>query len=1454
MDFNKTDTNKPLTFISWLEVQSNVSSDLSTNLNLYQQYLVGWTKQKKVKNLQEDNTITSLYIDLIKEITLNFSSEEEKRFIVNFDYSKKDNLDIIIPFFIQKLKSICLYYSLRRENLKEKISLLPVKGTNLSVSKLIKNILISNIESGFSQKLIEGKTTIPSLSAVNLFLDVKVEELYDNKNYFDIPYSDLETLSNSSKNNQYDNFNIPGLDSDLYTDFAQSIKNAINQYPIYVESLLGNLSVNLNLSGTELHLLKERDFIQYINSGKNEDLKINLLKRLAPSYASCDFYYLSTGSTLESVTSGTLFKASNKTSDVTQNILNKNSFKIAAVQSLDNIYSAYELGKFFTPDKTGILKYNTFDKIYSINYGRLQPNKLYIFPDPNVVESDENINGVSPIVYKVDVTWNKIGKESGFRFGDVISSNYFQLFYPYQSYSQDTGAQPTGLSVSYDNLDFWSGDKSSTWNTENNLWPGLDTVEKLPIDSRVNTLLINEGVLTDWYSDVYGNQFGLYKNLPENYLQYEKNKGYPGKLYVKDTRTGLVSTFSHFFKNIENKYPAKVISEIYEGVYSFYNIKDTVVIETSNYVVVDSYIYDTDEGRFKNTILPGVYIPKHTINSNLEKYINCFYVESEQNLYLCFLKLLPTLSASNYKVLYPAIYKINIDNTNVEQVYPLKNFDTTIYSLSSSEYRSFPEVDIRRIEGGKFSYKEKFGIFNLTYQAYNLNDIPFIVNEQFSVAAGIDKLFTYKPILHKPYHYVRDVNFSNPKFDLTLRHSATYSELIGYKDFNTFNYTLDKKLQDKFHFCSNISPVYLNTAGEHYVQFDWDSYIFGNVFIGCESIGVAKIDEVNIVDLRDGSLGVTLTYEDTYYRIKDFKFGNRVYTLSAYRPINTNGTLVTFIVQPSGFEYNGEIFCKDIINTYKIVEIVKRGNGEGVVRGLPACLDCGDICTFAYPQYGTITLIPSAAKESVFTGWIGNPCQGLASNCIATFTENTVLTAIFNKTPEYTISMTTNMPGNVPVVTNATNLSCNGYDTCTATFKEGEIALLSAYVPLGFILEDFFGSDCENTTPCPVLMTKNYSVTAVFLSSINTIEVYNIPPAQGLNAGTTYLSLCGDNHITSYSEKITVPTGTRITLSANNVFPYTFKNFAGSPCSSSIGNNFCTFLVTKNYSISSYFDFPRYTVSTITSGNGIYYIESSKSKSDNTFINIGTKYLKNTRNVSTAAYLSGETVTLTARGDSLGGTTYTQIVLLSSFGLVPRIIDSKTIELTIPRVTNNITVTALGVIDEFNFSVEKVGINTTTAKKHTVTVEIDGVLDTIGFDVSSRNYITVPGNLVKITPYLTPSYSDVLLYVGNSNDLYYEYTFSSPVLQVTTGTGSTFTVEATDILGVSNVFNLDSLTPPLISTTGFVLEVDNVGAPVYYIPSIDSEVVKVYYGKDSVLVKEEDSLPILMQDGKEIQI
>ena len=486
---NPKDYDSPYSFLAFMQYQNFSNIDVNDQLKSYQQYVNTWAGKKNLKKSEENAVVRDAYVNLMREITLNFSTEEEKRFILNADFNDDSDLDIIIPFFIQKLKQISLYYSDKRKEVKNSLIKYNLKGSNFGVETIVKKLVYDYIDNNL-------RTNRKQLSSFHTNFDVSIVENYsDSDVFYDNPENTEHTFTNK-------------IDPNIFINIKQSIIDTISAYPFYLKnsenSYISNFTYNPILSGTELQYLKSRDFINYIQNGQ-DSLKINLLKSLYPKFIGTDFYYLSTNSENKSV-SGLLFDANSFDGQY----LNKHFPTTILTESLENIYSIYEIGGFFVPQNQGILIYNTPKKAYQIDSSKIENNKVYIFPDPdkigNTIYTSGRENENIPLVYLIDVAWNRTKISNGYRFNDVLSNNYNQLFYGYQSRQQNTKVSTEGIAKVTDNVTFWKGDKNFTWE-------GTLDSNIFPIDKDKEELLLDEGIAVDWYCDESSNEFGLYKKV-----------------------------------------------------------------------------------------------------------------------------------------------------------------------------------------------------------------------------------------------------------------------------------------------------------------------------------------------------------------------------------------------------------------------------------------------------------------------------------------------------------------------------------------------------------------------------------------------------------------------------------------------------------------------------------------------------------------------------------------------------------------------------------------------------------------------------------------------------------------------------------------------------------------------------------------------------------------------------
>lgn len=857
----------PVSFLAWYNQKNYTTTDLDGLFRQYKEYVIAWGRQKKLDTNKVNQTIRDSYIQVLRELIIDYSTEEERRFISNADLSDPSDLDIVLPFFINKIKQVCLYYANTRENLKTAQLQHNLRGSNYGIENLVKQLIFDAAQ---TNQVVFSETTcnFPPISAIARQLTIFVEELYDLKNnYYNQgnpkPIRSTQTPVISSPNNVY---------SRIYIDFKQAIIDAIRQYPFYVSSLgINNFTVNPLLSGTELNYLKNRDFITYL-SGGTEDLKLNLIKKLSPKYLANDFYYLSTGSTATNFVSGLLFSVKPLTGAPTLNLLNRQTPSVATVPSLENLYTEYEIGRLFLPQHQGLLIHNTPLKRYSLDLQSLQPNTVYAYPDPEILGNtsynSQQDNNLIPIIYAVDVSWNKRSKSNQFAFGDIISNSYNPLYYGYESREQDLQLDTAGLSKSYDNVQFWEGTFQEQW-ANADLWPGLSKQESLPLGDRQLSLLSNDYTPVYWGSDIYNNEYGLLKRVSAlrslsaagnnpGLLPNRSTKTVPGNnagdhsiaqkkylvsghLFFRNSVTNIVSPASAALSAVFFKYPAEVKNEINTSLHYFSMYYDTFVIETENYVVVDSIIFDYDQQKVTINSNPGTFFRKWTLNNKLEKFAGEWYSEIDRSLYICFLTLNDRLSSSNYKLLYPKIYKTPLTNIKLSVVYPSPEADlASTYSISAT-FIDPPQIDIREIEGISFSRLEKNNLFNLTYLGKNLNSIPFFVNEQ--IQKNDPYYFSYDPELFKPFYFVYDNNYSNPVLQFFVKYNASSSGVMGVHLPNELIFDVGQEniFNTTYLYCDGVKPVQINNTGRYIIQFDWESYSEVTIFIGCNYYKIRNV-------------------------------------------------------------------------------------------------------------------------------------------------------------------------------------------------------------------------------------------------------------------------------------------------------------------------------------------------------------------------------------------------------------------------------------------------------------------------------------------------------------------------------------------------------------------------------------------------------------------------------------
>jgi hypothetical protein len=91
---NPKDYDSPYSFLAFIQYRNLSNIDANEELKSYQKYVNTWASKKNLKKSDENAIVRDAYVNLMREITLNFSTEEEKRFILNADFEDDSDLDM----------------------------------------------------------------------------------------------------------------------------------------------------------------------------------------------------------------------------------------------------------------------------------------------------------------------------------------------------------------------------------------------------------------------------------------------------------------------------------------------------------------------------------------------------------------------------------------------------------------------------------------------------------------------------------------------------------------------------------------------------------------------------------------------------------------------------------------------------------------------------------------------------------------------------------------------------------------------------------------------------------------------------------------------------------------------------------------------------------------------------------------------------------------------------------------------------------------------------------------------------------------------------------------------------------------------------------------------------------------------------------------------------------------
>jgi hypothetical protein len=453
------DNTTPFSFLEFI-TSTNVDYTPEEYNKFYLYYLKTWTETKNNKAEENAKSYIEYYVSFLKELTITYSTQQEIKFLSTLDFNDPVDLDIAIPFYVEKIRQIIVFYKAKRDTTKYVIERNKLKGTEVSIEKALFNKIYEYVFS--SDSTPNYKTINYSLSALKTFLSIDIEEYVDvYSSYFDLPKND-DVFTRTNRND---------IDPKLYfEDTLQVFKSSVflNEIPLAVNVSLQAFS-NPCEPTNPIALLRQECSNK---TGFTADQITTLKKRFLEKYSGVDFHYIDTTGTLP--VSGILFRAANPTG----NIQNLQTIDTPTIESND-IKLLKDLGLFFKPDKTGIFQLNAENYTYEVDFVNLVSNKVYIYPDPSVYGNVSlNKQTEYPLIFTYDYRPDIKNISSWFAMGDPKVDNDEQTFSPY--YAREQSILKTAATSDSVYLNFAD--------------------------------LFNKGYITKYQTDVFGNEYAIFKD------------------------------------------------------------------------------------------------------------------------------------------------------------------------------------------------------------------------------------------------------------------------------------------------------------------------------------------------------------------------------------------------------------------------------------------------------------------------------------------------------------------------------------------------------------------------------------------------------------------------------------------------------------------------------------------------------------------------------------------------------------------------------------------------------------------------------------------------------------------------------------------------------------------------------------------------------------------------------
>lgn len=342
------------------------------------------------------------------------------------------------------------------------------------------------------------------------------------------------------------------------------------------------------------------------------------------------------------------------------NLSNKFNPTIANIPVLEETYSLEEAGGYFLPQHLGASQFINKDFNFYLKNNLL--SGTYITENPTIrIGGRGRTDEDQPTIFDWEENneWLKEPSTMGALAGAVKKSltKTLQTFIPYQS---NIDENTLGLITSQTKFSPWGGAGNNEWVDSTFDTKGFTGVRNVNTWTIAQIIREDEKNVESWSSDIYGNQYGLFKDPTNKTFADRQEKG--GQLWVKNNKqlvspsTIALSGIFNLFRGLtENNAYYELTNQQIQIVDCYY---DTVFIKTPSAVLFIPVTYDYETETIETTFDNVRWI---SLGESVKFEKNWVFSTEKKIVILCTKFVKDRIGKS----FYPCLYELDLITKNL---------------------------------------------------------------------------------------------------------------------------------------------------------------------------------------------------------------------------------------------------------------------------------------------------------------------------------------------------------------------------------------------------------------------------------------------------------------------------------------------------------------------------------------------------------------------------------------------------------------------------------------------------------------------------------------------------------------------------------------------------------------------------------------------------------------------